>query len=291
MQIVLLLIMVFLIAAFIGKKESPYGRIVVGSVFGVFVFSFWRFFLYYADLLHWSELNKQIAFLATGVAAVILSIFLVKIKHELSVAIICFASFVIVMVISYSAEAPIKNAIAFQTNYFKDKTSETIGFKPGENTSTFKHPAGSYQVSVPQNWVLRTDKGPMFQYFQLMDGNAVAVEFRPTCFKKETAVITDIVSSIRDRQQNSSKQPEVQCYHHGDAFYSCRIVQYSVDQKINRINWVGIRDDIAKGVDLDFVFFQNRPDALRDIDDIINSLAPVREKSGDSPCLGLAEWF
>jgi Ca2+/Na+ antiporter len=266
---------------------------VVGSVFGIFVFSFWQFFLYYAELTRWPELIKQIAFLATGVAAVILSILLTKIKHELVVAIICFVLFVIVMVVSYSANAPIKNAIAFQTDYFKHKVSEPKGFEPNETTTVFKHPAGGYKLSIPENWKLRTDKGPLFPYFQFMDGNAVRIELRPTCFAKEKAVITDIVSGIRDRRRISNKQSDVQCFQDKNSFHFCKIYQYSAGREIKRLNLIGVRDDISKGIDLDFVFFQDNPDVSHDVNGIIQSLAPIpeTETNGNSVCLGLAEWF
>jgi hypothetical protein len=291
MKVVFLLVIVFLIVALIGKKESRYGRVVVGSVFGIFVFSFWHFFLYYADLNHWSELNKQIVFLVTGVAAVVVSIFLTKIKHELPVAISCMASFVVIMVISYSAEAPIKNAIAFQTDYFKSKPAEFTGFSLGDKTSTFKHTAGGYQVFVPEKWELRTDKGPSFQYFQLMDEGEVAIELRPTCFAKETAVITDIVSNLRDRGKTTNNHSKVECFRKNGSFYYCEIYQYSAGKEIKRLNWIGVREDIPKGIDLDFVFFKEKQDALRDVNGIIESLAPYSGTNGNAVCLGLAEWF
>lgn len=291
MQVVTLLILVFLLAALFGKRKSPYSRVIIGSVFGVFFFSIWPFFSYYADLYHWPELHKQIAFLVMGVTATLISVLLVLIRHELTVAIISFVAFVIVMVATFSAKVQIKNEIAIQSGFFKEITTNTSNKKLDSGITKFTYPVAGYQVYIPKHWQLRTDKGPEFQYFQIMKNGVLQAEFRPKCFEKDHIAITEIISNIQNKQLNTNQQTDVQCFYHGKSFYSCKISLFTEDKKVKRINWIGMRDDIQKGIELDFVLYESNSKIMQNINNIIASLLPVSGVKNGSGCLGLAEWF
>ena len=59
-------------------------------------------------------------------------------------------------------------------------------------------------------------------------------------------------------------QPDAKCHYHGESFYSCRVNRYAENNKIKRINWFGMREDIPKGIELD-TDITHRKKFLRDI--------------------------
>lgn len=293
MQVVLLLILVIAVATFFGKKNSQYSRIVVGSVFGVFVFFFWQDLQYYADLKHWPDLHKKIAFLFIGIFAIVLSKLLINLKRELLVSSACFTAFIIIGVVHYSEDADIKNTIALYSGFFDSPINKpNTGYEKDETTTTFQYPLGGYQMAIPANWTMRTDKGPLFPYFQLMAHDKVSIEFRPGCFNKQSAIFTELVANLGKDKSKSNIQFDSQCINHGNSFYSCKITQFTPNKKATRVFWIATRNDISKGIELDFVIHKSEAEIRREIDGVINSIKPATSQTyKDRSCLKPVEWF
>lgn len=291
MQVISLLILVLLMATIIGKNKSPYSRIVIGSVFGIFFFSFWQFFKYYTALYNWSELYIQIAFIAVCIVATLISALLIKVRHELTTAIASFLVFVIFMLITYSQEIQIKNEIAITSGYFDNNQIKISAYTPTLEQSMFTHTIGGYQVFIPSGWALRVDKGQEFKYYQLMHDDTLIAEFRPKCFETDRIALTDIVTNLLNKSSNSLLQPDFLCNHIDELLYFCQVNEYKANNEIKRISWLGMRADIRKGVDLDFILHTASADTLSQINNIIASLRPTANANSNAECLGLSEWF
>ncbi len=274
-----------------GKNKSPYARVVIGSVFGVFFFSFWQFFKYYSTLYHWSELHIQATFIVLSVVATLSSALLVRVKYDLIVAIASFSIFALCMLVTYSEEVQIKNEIAIISGYFDNKQIKPSNHEPISGHNTFTHTIGGYQVSIPPTWQLRVDKGQAFKYYQLMHDDVLMAEFRPKCFQSDQVALTDVAAALLTKPSSQLLKPGLFCGFRKTLIYFCRIDEYKASNKIKRINWLGIRKSFQKGVDLDFVLHEPHPDVLPQIDGIIASLQPTRGANSGATCLGLSEWF
>ena len=126
MQTVILLSLV-IIAGFLFKKEkSPYARVVIGSVFGIMFFSIWPF-IHYAIEIHELNINYQlVSYIVIFLAAILITLLLLQIKQELTIAIIAIFLFSVTVILSLTFESEIKNKISISTGYFdSDITSES----------------------------------------------------------------------------------------------------------------------------------------------------------------------
>lgn len=291
MQAISLLILVILVSLLINKKSASYARVIIGSVFGVFFFVVWPLQVYYSEIYNLSEHYKYSAYIAISILALLVSLLLIKIKQALIVATISFAIFILSIMTYWIADTKIKNGIAIYSGYFKQLNNKKI--HTGESatkSASFVHPIGGYQVQAPNNWLLVEDKGPMFKYYQLTINNELIAEFRPRCFEKNQIALPEIVTNIRKHPSDTRLTTKVQCYQNEYSLFACNLSHITADNKIERINWLGVHDEIVKGADLDFVLYKTNSIAQDDISKIIESLKPATQ-SMPSVCLGLAEWF
>jgi len=286
-----LLILVLLIAMLMGKKKSTYSRITIGSIFGIAFFSIWQFLKYYAVLSNWPELYNQIAFLILGVSTTLISVFLCNLKKELIVTSISAVLFISAMLLTFTAEIKIKNQIAFHSGYFKiNKTIDSNNLNTNK-TTLFKQNVAGYSVNLPEDWKLRRDKGPLFYYFQLIQNKVVVAEFRPKCFGKNNIAVTDIIANITTANQNNTPKSDFQCFSHGGGFYSCQVDNFATNKQLKRRTWIAIRNDIKKGIELDFIINKNDTSIIKNMNEIISSLSAIKPVNTDAECLGLTEWL
>lgn len=292
MQTVILLTLV-IIAGFLFKKEkSPYSRMVIGSVFGVIFFSIWPFSVFYIEIHTLKENHLIFSYSIISILAIILSLLLIRIKQELTVAIIALLFFFSITIFTMSFESEIKNKISIHAGYFE--VSNPIPYK-ANNTSALKQrklfSKHNYTITLNNNWQKKTDKGSLFEYFLLFDGNNKVAEFRPKCFNTRKISLPEIVKNIKHAIQVNNTDVKNYCYSPDKITYACEITSLDRNEQTKRIRWYSLDTEATYGIELDFVLFRNKTSILKEIEQIIGSSKITDKNTNNYNCLGLTEWM
>lgn len=290
MNTISLLLAVVLLSAMIGKHSSPYARVIIGSMYGIFYFAIWRFYLFYANLYEIAEIQRQVVFFGLIVGATLLSLVLVRIKFYFTVAAVSVVLFIISIFTAFWESTPIQNQVAILSGFYKPE--QAIVFKKTVNEVQFTQTTGQYSVAIPNTWQMHKDKGPLFPYFSWQDKGQSMLEFRPRCFNKSNTSIPLIVMNIRGSEVPEKQQLKTKCNKQtGLHAYSCQVYQYNNNNQLKRIEYLASYDKSPKGVELDFVLTHDSPAVLTRVKRVIQSLKPIPGKGRGTRCLGLTEWL
>lgn len=292
MQAVILLTLVIITGFLFKREKSPYSRIVIGSVFGIIFFSIWPFTVFYMEIHKSSENYLIFSYSIISIFAIILSLLLIRIKQELTVAIIALLLFSSITIFTISFESEIKNKISIHTGYFEmspptsNKVNYTTNMKQRKLFS--KH---NYTITLNNNWQKKTNKGSQFEYFLLFNGNNKIAEFRPKCFNTRIISIPEIIKNIKHTTENSNMTVKEYCYSLDKTSYACKIVYLNKEEQTKRIRWYSLNTEATYGIELDFLLFENMTSTLKEIKQIIDSAKIADKNNKNYNCLGLTEWM
>ncbi|VAW62130.1 hypothetical protein MNBD_GAMMA09-269 [hydrothermal vent metagenome] len=292
MQIVILLVVVIAVTFLLRKEKSTYSRVIIGSVFGVLFFSVWPFVFYYMDLKALPELYILPGYIVALFIGVLISLFLVRLKHEHIVALLVALVFIVITIFTRSSEVDIKNKISIYSGYFEND-------KPvlnRDNSVELLNPrreyaASGYRVSLSREWQKQTDKGPMFEYFLLLKNDNKRAEFRPKCFSKIHVPLFDVVNYFNQPDYPGTLSDATNCYQISEVSYACKITTIDAEQGLKRIQWFAMNTQSNRSGELDFVIYNESPEILSEIAHIIDSVQFARETEKDIGCLATAEWL
>lgn len=292
MQAVSLLILVVLAGFLFNKEKSPYARMIIGSVFGITFFSIWPLTVFYIEIYQRTEVFLISSYILISVFAVVLSLLLLKIQAQLITAITSLLIFVLIMFISYTFDAELKNKISILTGYFDDSNHIVTTTNASENTNRrITHVADSYTLNIDEHWRKQADKGPLFVYYHLFNNGKLISEFRPKCFNKSDISLPEIVINIRKLNQAENLKTKVTCYKSHVDYFSCQIDSLAENNNLKRSRWFGLNANLNNGVELDFVLYENQKTITNEINVILNSLVINKKAKNNHDCLGLTEWF
>ena len=292
MQTIILLTLV-IIAGFLFKKEkSRYARMVIGSVFGIIFLSIWPF-AHFAIEIHELSKNYQLAsYIVISLAAILIALLLLQIKQELTIAFIAIVLFSITIFLSITFESEIKNKISISTGYFDSdntiKSPVTLIKNTHNRTEIFVH---NYILTLVNQWQKKTDKGPLFEYFQLFIENQKSAELRPKCFNTEKTSLPEIVNNLKYITNVSNMVQDKHCSKISESSYACRISSLDHNNKIKRTRWFLLDTAHTYGIELDFVILNHQPKVAMEIEQIIDSTRFTYKSNKDINCLGLTEWM
>lgn len=290
MNTISLLVAVVLLSVMIGKNSSSSARVIIGSIYGIFYFAIWRFYVFYANLYEIADPQRHIVFFALIISATIVSLILVRIKYYYVVAAVSVVLFIISIFAVFLESTQIQNEVAILSGFYQPVTPAV--FVKAAKEVKFVQTTGRYSVVLPDAWQLHKDKGPFFPYFTWHDKGQMMLEFRPRCFNKIHTSIPQMVMNIRDSEDVAGIHLMTKCNEQTDVTaYSCHVYQYQKDKHLKRIEYFANYDKSSKGIELDFVLTSNSADVLRSVNRVIQSVKPILGKGDDSRCLGLAEWM
>ena len=281
-----LLLLVILLGYVFKNEKSTYSRMIIGSIFGVVFFAIWPLALYFADLYMLSEAYRLSGFIGLSLVAISLSYPLVKSDYNEIIAPISFALFVVMTVITFSFESNIKNFIAINSNYFSNSLPVTELNTQVNRASHSKH---NYTYTLTGDWNKKTDKGSVFEYYELYINNVKQIEFRPRCFDANKSALSEIVNNLAT-EENRNHRSKTQCYEAGQSNYACRIDSFS-SKGITRSQWFKIDRQLKYGMHMDFVIFNQQPSNTREINTIIQSALFNNADPNNINCLTITEWF
>lgn len=292
MQIVILLTLVILLGFFLKKEKSQYARMVIGSIFGIIFFSIWPFIVFSLEIHELSNSYHAISYITVSLLAALIVLLLLRLKHKQIVTILSFFLFIITTIISISFESKIKNKISIYTGYFADKNIAQKNSK-SLNTSGARNvfAAHNYFFSLNKQWTKKSDKGPLFQYFQWVNEENKISEFRPRCFSSEEISLPEIVHNLNYFITTDNMTMDKTCYKMSNYTYSCKISSLNQNNKAKRTRWYLMDSRYTYGAELDFVLFEDSQNLDAEIEKIINSIKLNKNTSKDIDCLVLAEWL
>ena len=292
MQAVILLTLVIITGFLFKREKSPYSRIVIGSVFGIIFFSIWPFTVFYMEIHKSSENYLIFSYSIISIFAIILSLLLIRIKQELTVAIITLLFFFSITIFTISFESEIKNKISIHTGYFEmspptsNKVNYTTNMKQRKLFS--KH---NYTITLNNNWQKKTNKGSQFEYFLLFNGNNKIAEFRPKCFNTGKISLPEIIKNIKHVLQFNNMIVKNHCYQSSNSYYACEVASLDKKEHIKRIRLFALDTEVFFGIELDFLLFENKVSIQKEIDQIIGSAKITGKNNKNYNCLGLTEWM
>jgi len=287
MQAISLLLLVILLGYVFKNEKSTYSRMIIGSIFGVVFFAIWPFVLYLADLYMLSEAYRLSGYIGLCVVAMSLSFLLVKTDYNEIIAPLSFALFVVIIVITFSFKSNIKNFIAINSNYFSNSLPVTELNTQANRASHANH---NYTYTLTGDWNKKTDKGSVFEYYELYINNVKQIEFRPRCFDANKSALSEIVNNMITSAENRNHSAKTECYAAGQSNYACRIDSLS-RKEITRSHWLRIDRQLKYGMHLDFVIFNQQPSNAREINAIIQSAIFNNADPKDINCLSITEWM
>ncbi|MCW8935148.1 MAG: hypothetical protein OQK98_10525 [Gammaproteobacteria bacterium] len=286
MQIISLLILVILLGYVFKNEKSTYTRVIIGSIFGVTFLSVWPYFLYFADLYMLSEAYLLSAYIGLFLVAMSLSYPLVKSNYNDFIAAISFVIFVVITFFSFAFESNIKNFIAINSNYFSNSLP-VAELNTQENRAS--HSNHNYTYTLSSDWIKKTDKGNLFEYYELYINNVKQLELRPRCFNADKSALSEIVNNTIISAESRDHSAKVQCYDAGQSNYACRVDSFN-GKNITRSRWLRIDRQLKYGMELDFVIF-NQQTNIREINVIIQSAIFNNADQNNINCLSITEWI
>ena len=291
MQAVSLLILVILAGFLFNKEKSPYARMIIGSIFGIMFFSIWPFTVFFVEIYQHTEVFMIISYIVISVIAAVLSILLLKIQAQLTTAIASLLIFVLTMFITYTFNAELKNRISILTGFFDYNHIVTTTNTPENINRRITHVADTYKLNIDNHWRKQTDKGPLFVYYHLFNNDKLIAEFRPKCFNKSDISLPEIIENVRKLNQAKNLKTKTSCYKNNAGYLSCQIDSFAEKNDLKRSRWFGLNANLINGVELDFVFYENKKTIANEINVILDSLVITNKAKNNSHCLGLTEWF
>ena len=287
MQVVILLILVILLGYVFKSEKSTYSRMIIGSVFGIVFFAILPLINYYIELHKFSEFYRLSGLITLSLIAMTLSFFLVKSDYNEILAALSLVLFIVINVITFSFQSNIKNFIAINSNYFSNSLPVTELNTQANRTTFSNH---NYTYTLTGSWNKKTDKGNLFEYYELYKNNFKQIEFRPRCFAANTSALSEIVNNIITYAESIEHSTKTQCYEAGQSNYACRIDSLS-SKVITRTQWLRIDSQLKYGMELDFVIFNQHPSNTSEINSIIQSALFNNADPKNINCLTLTEWF
>ena len=288
-----ILLSIVIIAGFLFKVEkNQYSRVIIGSVFGIIFFSIWPFTVFYLEIHKLKEHYLILIYGAFSLLAIFISLLLVRIHKELTVASISFISFITLMTLTMSYKNEIKSEIAIYTQYFQKNLSN---FSIENKTNDIQHRNSvskyNYTITLNNKWKKKTEKGVLFEYFLLFDGDTKVAEFRPRCFSTKTISLPDIIKNIKRTSEINGAFIFKRCYQLDKKVYSCKITEKNRMQQIKRVRWFSFDTGRTYGIELDFLTFNSMPSTQVEIGEILDSAKFSAEKQKDYSCLTPVEWM
>jgi len=287
MQAISLLLVVILLGYVFKNEKSNYSRMIIGSMFGVAIFAIWPLALYFSHLYMLSEIYSISFFVSLSLIAMSLSFILIKLDYNELVAPLAFILFVVITVITLSFDSSIKNFIAINSNFFSNSLSVTEPDKQSDKKTYSSH---NYTYTLTGDWNKKTDKGSVFEYYELYKDSVKQIEFRPKCFSADKTTFTDIVDRLISSIENREQTAETECYKTNQPNYACRINSLN-DKALTRTRWLRIDTQLKYGMELDILIFEQHPTNTREVDSIIQSAQFNNSDPSDVNCLTLTEWL
>lgn len=274
--------------------QNHYSRIIVGAVFGIFIFTIWPFIHYYVSIEGLADSLKYTYLALTSITALLASLVITRIPQKELATAITTLCFIIALFINFNFEKPIKNRIAINSQYFSDeapvrklKNSESI--QASNITITRNH--YNYELLLDEQWRKQTDKGSMFTYYQYHETNNKVIELRPKCYSSHDTALTEIVDRIDTVTKRNGKTLQTQCYKISDNEAACKLTEINAAGITDRIRWYSINTEIEYGIALDFIIFktlQTNPDAIQVV---IDNTRINRDALDKQDCIGLVDWM
>ena len=289
MQAVILLTLVILAGLLFKKEKSPYARMIIGAIFGIMFFNIWPYSHFVIEMHGLDKNYHFVSYFVISVTAILLSFLALKLKHKQLVAVAGIFLFILTTVFTMSYESELKNRLSIITGYFKQNSAvvkNTTYPQKDENRKIIT--AHNYIFSLKKQWRKNSDKGPLFEYFQLLDKDKIIAELRPKCFNSKVISLPEILNNLANRTQLEDLEHIKHCAQTGGTSFTCRI-SYLTNNKIKRIQWYLLDTNFIYGVELDFILYKNQPSIHKEVDKVINS-AKITTKQGNN-CLGLTEWM
>ena len=287
MQAVSLLLIVILLGYVFKNEKSTYSRMIIGSIFGIVFFAIWPLALYFAHLYMLSEIYRISFYVGLSLMAISLSFILIKLDYNEFVAPLALALFVVINVITFSFDSNIKNFIAINSNYFSNSLPVT---ELNTRANRASHSNHNYTYTLTGDWNKKTDKGSVFEYYELYKDNVKQIELRPKCFAADKTIFTDIVDRLIKSIENREQTADTECYKTDQPNYACRINSLS-NNNITRTRWLRIDTQLKYGMELDFVIFNQHTSNTSEINTIIQSALFNNSDPSDVNCLTLTEWI
>ena len=290
MNHIIILISIILLAVLIGKNPSPYARTIIASIYGILIFSIWRYYIFYANLYDVTKADRHIVYFALLIGATLLAIILVRIKYYIIVATVTVMLFITSTIASYFASSLIEDEVAIISGFYKQEIPQKFVKTAGERE--FIQTIGRYSVILPVAWIFRKDKGPYFPYFTWQNSGKQILEFRPRCFNRTNITIPQII--INERASDGIDEHSVSTLCHeqkSNSEFSCRVKIFHKNKQLKKIEYFATYGELPKGVELDFVLNQYNPNVLMQVNRVIQSVEPMLGKSDNRRCLGLTKWM
>lgn len=262
------------------------------AIFGIAYFCIWRFTAFYLDVFDYDTTAKNTAFLLLILTTVVIALLPWVRRTGRKPAIALGVLFAVCVVPTFLLEKNIKNLLALWGGYFDDAVVVFQQAKETADGHSFHSETGGFEVLVPDNWQKQTHPSGM-EYFQWrVDGKTLA-ELRPGCFHNTELSVPEIVINILNWDRSQAWQTEKQCFPGDNNGFTCFIRSKSRGDKQEKEKWRWLVMDKyqRQNIELDVVFYTDRPQARADAEAMINSLVVTPLADPLSLCASSVEWF
>ena len=292
MDIVLLIAAGMALAYFSRPKDKESYRIAILAIIGFAYFCIWRFTDFYTDIFFTDSNIKNISFFILMLSAVIIGLLpwvrVISRNH----AIVLAGIFIISVVLTFTFEKNIKNAVVTWGGYFDDPASELAHSVNQINTQLYYHESGGFTINIPDNWHKKTHESGL-DYFEMQAEGKAYAELRPRCFHNTDISIPEIIKTIINWDEQQVLKAEKNCFLSNSKLFTCFIRSHGNGANNTQEKWRWlVMDEIQRqNIELDFIFYSNYTQGRRDAEAIINSLVFKPLSSPLPVCASSIDWF
>ena len=285
MILILLLLSVVLLLYFVRPHNNESYRIAVMAIVGFAYFIAWRFVQYLSEIYFWEESSRFLIYGLIGLIAILICITSlirnIRNSHAIGLAVIFGVSVLFML----GLENTIKNQLSYYSGYYDDPKPQFAIYIKNKSVREFKHEYAGYGFNIPNDWLLKLEKGEQFPYFLHKENEFILTEFRPKCNFGNNIPLAEVVSRV------ITSESQKQCFKWQENRNACLIkIQ---DQNTKNSRWRLFVESLGdmQGAELDFIFYDNVDDEIKTAESIMHSLQFNKNYSVNFSCLGVADWL
>lgn len=280
------------LAYFSRPKDKQSYQIAVLAIIGFAYFCIWRFTDFYTNIFFIDSNIKNISFFILMFSAVLIALLPWVRAISRNYAMMLAGIFAICVVLVFSFEKNIKNAVATWGGYFDNPASELEQLVNQASTQLYHHESGGFTVNIPENWQKKTHNSGL-NYFEMKAENKAHAELRPRCFHNTDISIPEIINNMINWDQSQGLKVEKNCFLSNNNLFTCFIRSNSNAESNTQEKWRWLVTDKLQrqNIELDFIFYSNNAQSRRDAEVIINSLVFKPLTSPLPLCISTVDWF
>lgn len=277
-----------MLVSLLSKAKSPENyRIAAMAVIGFAYFVVWRFVQYLVEIHGWGEITRSVLYIGVGVVAFGVCLTPIVLNVGKLSARVSAGIFLLTIVVMLVFESPIKNKLALATGFYA-KPFVTSGLPVAKESKNrfYQHYAG-YSLKVPDQWILKEDKGKEFPYFVLGSNARRLIEFRPRCHYGTGVVMPELIAQLNKEDLTTSE-----CFMWSEKQAKICVVKTKKPKEM-KTRWRYFIEplNLSQGGLLDF-YFDSMPIELQQ--GIVSAVESIEFDPVFSPkhaCISRSDWF